>query len=94
MSKQHMGVLGVHYMKRKGKKLLYIDVFTPLSYKKEQLDYRSEPITKAISQSNWIKQINFSGQLIHNEYQFIAFSHLIGKSELEKWQTEFLGNKI
>ena len=75
MSKQHMGVLGVHYMKRKGKNSFTFGVFTPLSYKKEQLDYRSEPITKAISQSNWIKQINFSGQLVHNEYEFVAWGN-------------------
>ena len=75
MSKQHTGTIGVHYMKRKGKETFVFGIFVPLSYKKEQLDYRSEPITKLVSQNNWIKQINFSGQLIRNEYQFIMWGN-------------------
>ena len=75
MSKQHTGTIGVHYMKRKGKETFVFGIFVPLSYKKERLDYRSGPITKLVSQNNWIKQINFSGQLIRNEYQFIMWGN-------------------
>ncbi len=75
MSKQHMGILGVHYLKRKGKESFAFGIFTSLSHKKERLDYRSVPVTKLISQNNWVKQLHFSGQLIHNEYEWIAWGN-------------------
>lgn len=75
MSKQHTGIIGVHYMKRKGKNTFAFSVFAPQSYKKEQLDYRSEPTTKLVSQNSWVKSISFSSQLIQNEYYFITWGN-------------------